>query len=106
MLERNDVKTRGVQELGGTNIIIDYVVTDLELYSRRVVINSTGVRHRDDARLHIGVRCSDRQMNVMRKGRYTALTREMVADERHSANRLQRSFSSLPSVGVAIARVN
>ena len=84
VLERNDVEICIVQELGGTNIIVDHLVADLESHGRRIVIGATGVRHGDDAGLQIRARCCDRPMKIMGKGRYSAAARKMIADERHT----------------------
>ena len=58
MLERNDVESCLIQELGGLDIIIDRLIVDLNMDVRRIVVAAAMIRHGDDTGFQIGASTS------------------------------------------------
>ena len=105
VLKAHDVEACIVQELGRLHIVADHFVANLEAHGRGIVIGATRVRHGNDAGLEIRASCCDRPMKIMSKGRDSAATRKMIADERHTLKQFHFVVSRRLSVEAALARV-
>ncbi len=87
MLKGNDFEAGFVQERSPIHIFVDVLVLDRQVDGLRIVIGTTGIRHRHDAGLQIGTRHRHGPMKIVGEGRDAAAARKMVADECYSLDR-------------------
>src|SRR5579863_394738 len=87
VLQRDDLAPCPIQDIGRTLIIPEPAVIDLQTDSRRVVIGTAVVVHRDYAALLIRRRSRDGLLQISREGGNTTAARERIPDERKSPER-------------------
>src|SRR5271154_3010327 len=84
VLERNNIESCAIEELGCLDIVSDPVVVNLEAHRRGIVIGAVRIGHGDDAGLKVRPTGRDCPVKIMRKRSNSTTARKIVPDESHT----------------------
>src|SRR5262249_48364955 len=82
MLETDDVGICEIEEVRGPQVRVDFLLLDLESHLAGIVVPLGNVVDRDHETIRPGILSGDRSAQIIRKCRYAAFPRQIIAHKR------------------------